>query len=118
MPSRLIPSLALAACLAAGTSASANELEYQKAIYAFLVARHCELATDEVREGFRLTLSHLLQQDRIAPDAAREARARAGESLRMEWRNRGSGARDPRCPKQGRAAAQRFRDFLYAGDNG
>ena len=118
MPPSVIHSLAIAGGLAAGTSAAASELEYQKAIYAFLVARHCELATAEVRDGFRLTLSHLLQQERIAPDAARQARALAGEALRLEWRNRGSGAQDPRCPTQGRAAAKRFRDFLYDGENG
>ena len=118
MPKSAMHSLVISGCLAAATTASAGELEYQKAIYAFLVARHCELATAEVRDGFRLTLSHLQQEDRIAPDAARQARAQAGEALRNEWRNRGSGARDPRCPKQGRAAAQRFRDFLYAGENG
>ncbi len=110
--------LAIAGCLAASGTASADELDYQNAIYAFLVARHCELATVEVREGFRLTLSHLQHQERIAPDAARQARALAGEALRIEWRNRGSGAQDPRCPTQGRAAAKRFRDFLYAGENG
>ena len=118
---RHITKSALFGLIAAGslaTAAMAEERDYQEAIYAFLVARHCELATAEVEAGFRLTLLHLLERDGLAAEAARAARSAAGEVVRIEWRNRGHGPRDPRCLKEGRAAAQRFRDFLFFEEDG
>lgn len=89
---------------------------YEELVRRFLIARHCELVTPEVMNGFRIEIMTLLDSEAISATQAQARRATAGEAVRQQWRNSGKGAQDPRCRTGGRAAAAHFIDFLHATD--
>ncbi len=89
---------------------------YEELVRRFLIARHCELVTPEVMNGFRIEIMTALDSGAISATQAQARRAAAGEAVRQQWRNSGKGARDPRCRTEGRAAAAHFVDFLHGTD--
>ena len=89
---------------------------YEELVRRFLIARHCELVTPEVMNGFRIEIMAFLDSGAISGTEAQARRAAAGEAVRQQWRNSGKGAQDPRCRTEGRAAATHFVDFLYSTD--
>lgn len=110
-----VPAAALALALAAppaAADATPASRAYLGALRDYLIAIHCGLDDWIVRDGFRLEVMALHHQGRVAPREARALRERAHEEVRREWRLRGSGARDPRCRKEGRAAAERLRGVV------
>lgn len=89
---------------------------YEELVRQYLIAHHCELVTSDVMNGFRIEIMTLLDSGSITATQAQAGRRAAGEAVRQEWRNRGQGARDPRCRSEGRAAAARFVGVLHDGD--
>ena len=102
--------------LGQASAALADGEAYERAVYDYRVAVFCSLVGDEVRDGFRIEAQYLIARDRLSAMTARSARQAAAAAVDRKWRNRGSGARDPRCRTAGRAAADRFRSFLLADE--
>ena len=86
---------------------------YEELVRRYLIARHCELVTPDVMNGFRIEIMTLLGSGAITASQAQAGRRSAGEKVRQEWRNHGKGAHDPRCRSEGHAAAAYFVDALY-----
>ncbi len=89
---------------------------YEALVRRFLIARHCELVTPEVMNGFRIEIMTFLDSGAISGTEAQARRAAAGEAVRQQWHNSGRGAQVPRCRTEGRTAAAHFVDFLYSTD--
>ena len=89
---------------------------YEELVRRFLIARHCELVTPEVMNGFRIEIMTLMDSGAMGAREAQARRAAAGEAVRQQWRNSGKGAQDPRCRREGRAAAAHFVDFLHGAE--
>lgn len=109
----------LAALLLTLTSRQAfagNGGVYEELVRLYLIAHHCELVDYDVMSGFRIEIMTVLDSGTVTAAQARASRRAAGEAIRQEWRNRGQGARDPRCRSEGQAAAARFMDVLHAGE--
>ena len=98
----------------APAATGAAEAAHRDAVRDYLIVRHCALESDTVAAGFRIEVIELVGQGRISPRAARADRAAAADEVRRDWRNRGMGARDPRCLTVGRAAAERFLSVIEA----
>lgn len=107
--------LVLLAAPGSGFAGSAVD-DYQDTVRQYLVARHCELLTQDVMSGFRVKVMTFHSAGAVTPRDAQRVRDAVNDTVRRDWRNRGMGARDPRCRTEGRAAAQRLVDFLYADD--
>lgn len=97
-------------------AASGPVEEYQTTLRLYLIARHCELLTPDVMSGFRVKLMTFHGVGGVTARDAQGYREAVNDVVRRDWRNRGMGARDPRCRTEGRAAARAFVEFLYADD--
>ena len=76
-----------------------------------LIVRQCGLSNEVVEAGFRIEVGAL---GRLTPETAAAARDQGQEAYRLAWRDRGSGPVDPRCRREGAAAAAGFRAFIMA----
>jgi hypothetical protein len=76
-----------------------------------LVVRQCGLSDELVEAGFRIQVESL---GILTPEAAAAAREQGQKAYRLAWRDRGSGPVDPRCRREGAAAAAGFRAFIMA----
>jgi hypothetical protein len=108
-----MPFLIAAACLTLLPSAAGAEGDDAISGYAILVrdiliVRQCGLSDELVEAGFRLEVESLAASQALTP----EARERGQEVYRLAWRDRGSGAADPRCRHEGAAAAAGFRAYI------
>jgi hypothetical protein len=86
---------------------------YAALVRDILIARQCGLADEIVESGFRLQATALVEAA-VTPEGAAEGREQGDAEYRFTWRNRGQGATDPRCRKEGAAIAQRFRAYIMA----
>lgn len=111
----LAATLVLLATPGAGFAGSAVE-QYQETLRQYLIARHCDLVTEDVMSGFRVKVMTLHSLGNVTSREGQQYRAAVNEAVRRDWRNRGMGAQDPRCRTEGRAAAQRLVEFLYTDD--
>jgi hypothetical protein len=105
-----------AACLALLPSPVRAEGDDALSGYAILVrdiliVRQCGLSNEVVEAGFRIEVQAL---GRLTPETAAAARDQGQEAYRLAWRDRGSGPVDPRCRREGAAAAAGFRAFIMA----
>jgi hypothetical protein len=107
--------LVLLAAPATEAGGSASD-DYQSTLRQYLIARHCELVTPDVMSGFRLKVMTFHGVGGVTPRDARDVREEVNSAVRRDWRNRGMGARDPRCRTQGRAAARAFVEYLHGED--
>ena len=104
-----------AACLTLSPSLARAEGDDALSGYAILVrdiliVRQCGLSNEVVEAGFRIEVESLA----LTPETAAAARERGQEAYRLAWRDRGSGPVDPRCRREGAAAAAGFRAFIMA----
>jgi hypothetical protein len=76
-----------------------------------LIVRQCGLSDELVEAGFRIEVQAL---GSLTPESAGAARDQGQEAYRLAWRDRGSGPVDPRCRREGAAAAAGFRAFIMA----
>ena len=74
-----------------------------------LIARQCGLSDELVEAGFRIEVQSL---GTLTPEAAALARDQGQAAYRLAWRDRGSGPVDPRCRREGAAAAAGFRAYI------
>ena len=93
--------------------AAGDHVEYQEILRSFQVARHCGLATEDVAAGFRVAIQELHATRAVSGEEAQIHRTTVAEAVRRDWRNRGTGNRDPRCLTQGRRAAERLRGVIF-----
>jgi len=100
----LLPSLARAQ----GDDALAG---YAVLVRDILIVRQCGLSDELVEAGFRIEVQTL---GSLTPETAAAAREEGQEAYRLAWRDRGSGPVDPRCRREGAAAAAGFRAFIMA----
>jgi hypothetical protein len=110
-----MPFLIAAACLTLLPSPARAEGDDALSGYAILVrdiliVRQCGLSNEVVEAGFRIEVESLA----LTPETAAAARDRGQEAYRLAWRDRGSGPVDPRCRREGAAAAAGFRAFIMA----
>ena len=111
-----MPFMIAAACLTLSPSVTRAEGDDALSGYAILVrdiliVRQCGLADELVEAGFRIEVQSL---GTLTPETAAAARDRGQEAYRLAWRDRGSGPVDPRCRREGAAAAAGFRAFIMA----
>lgn len=83
---------------------------YASLVRDILIVRQCGLSDELVEAGFRIEVESLA----LTPETAAAAREQGQESYRVAWRDRGSGPVDPRCRREGAAAAAGFRAFIIA----
>src|SRR5476651_1299959 len=76
-----------------------------------LIVQQCAMADEVVEAGFRLEAQALIESAAVSAAEAAEARSRGEAEYRRTWRDRGQGAVDARCRRDGAALAAAFRAY-------
>jgi hypothetical protein len=96
----------------AGPAPALAEADYAALVRDILIVQQCGLADEIVEAGFRLQATALVETAAVSAEAAAEARDLGESEYRQAWRDHGGGPVDPRCRREGAAAAARFRAYI------
>ena len=109
---KFLTALGLAALVIGSLRAALADGDYAALVRDILIARQCGLADEIVEAGFRLQATALVETGAVTPSGAARARDLGDAEYRRAWRDRGGGAVDPRCRRDGANVAARFRAYI------
>jgi len=109
---KFLAALGLAVLVIGSPRPALADGDYAALVRDILIARQCGLVDEIVEAGFRLQATALIETGAVTPSGATRARDLGDVEYRRAWRDRGGGAVDARCQRDGASVAARFRAYI------